>query len=66
MHLLHEDQAYSNHGQTLKRLKERGGLGVTEILAIIHRKKWAYYGNMKWEEALKMLNDILNKEAANG
>lgn len=59
MHLLNENQAYSNHGQTLKRLKERGGLGVTAILAIVHQKKWSYYGNLKWEEALKMLNEIL-------
>lgn len=59
MHLLNEDQAQSNHGQTLKRLKERGGLGVTEILAIVHRKKWSYFGQLQWDKALRMLNDIL-------
>lgn len=59
MHLLSEDQAQSNHGQTLKRLKERGGLSVREILAIVGEKKWNYYGGLQWSEAIKMLNDIL-------
>lgn len=31
--LLNEQQAQSNHSQSLKRLNERGGLGVLEILA---------------------------------
>lgn len=66
MHLLNADQAFSNHGQTLQRLKERGGLGVAEILAVVNRKSWSYYGKLKWEEALKMLNEILNKEVGNG
>lgn len=59
MHLLSEEQAMSNHGQSLKRLKERGGLGVVELLAVYHREKWNHYGNLKWEQALKMLNEIL-------
>lgn len=59
MHLLSEAQAKSNHGQTLKRLKERGGLSVREILAIVGKKNWSYYGNLKWEEAIKMLNNII-------
>lgn len=62
MHLLNEGRAQLNHGQTLKRLKERGGLGVTEILAIVGDKPWGYYGALKWEEALKMLNAILNQK----
>ena len=37
----HEEQALSNHGQTLKRLAERGGLGWSEILAILTGRKWA-------------------------
>lgn len=59
MHLLSESQALSNHGQSLQRLKERGGLSVREILAIVGRKNWSYYGGLKWPEAIKMLNDIL-------
>lgn len=60
MHLLNENQAQSNHGQTLKRLKERGGLGVTEILSIVHGKKWSYYQDLSMKEALAMLNDLIN------
>lgn len=59
MHLLDEGQAQRNHSQTLKRLKERGGLSVREILAIVGKKNWSYYGNLQWDEALKMLNDII-------
>lgn len=66
MHLLNEARAQCNHSQTLQRLKERGGLGVAEILSIVHGKGWNYYGGLKWEEALKMLNDLLNKEVTNG
>lgn len=59
MHLLSEDQAQKNHGQTLKRLKDRGGLGITEILAIVHRKKWSHYASLHWADALSMLNEVL-------
>ena len=62
MHLLNEKQAVSNHGQSLRRLKERGGLSVKEILSIVHGKRWDYYRYVKWEEALGMLNVILNFE----
>jgi hypothetical protein len=37
----HERQAYSNHSQTLARLAERGGLGVSEALDVIEGLKWA-------------------------
>lgn len=59
MHLLDEDQAQRNHGQSLKRLKERGGLSVHEILAVAGKKPYSYYGGLPWNEALKMLNDIV-------
>jgi hypothetical protein len=62
MSLLNEERAQRNHGQTLQRLKERGGLGVMEILSIIQDKSWSNYKGVKWEEALKMLNDILNQK----
>jgi 8-oxo-dGTP diphosphatase len=62
MSLLNEERAQRNHGQTLQRLKERGGLGVLEILSIIQDKSWSNYKGVKWEEALKMLNDILNQK----
>ena len=31
----HAKQAYENHGQTLERLAERGGLGVVEAWAVL-------------------------------
>ncbi len=37
--LLNEQQAKINHGQTLARLNERGGLGILEILWNIHQQK---------------------------
>ncbi len=36
----HEKQAHANHGQTLQRLAERGGLDVGEALAIIEGRRW--------------------------
>lgn len=38
--ILHEEQALRNHGQTLERLAERGGLGWTEILAILEDRRY--------------------------
>jgi len=36
----HEAQAQRNHGQTLKRLAERGGLAVCEALAVLEDRRW--------------------------
>jgi hypothetical protein len=36
----HEPQAWVNHGQTLRRLAERGGLGPDELWCVMHRKHW--------------------------
>ncbi len=36
----HENQAWTNHGQSLSELAQRGGLGWAEALAIIEGKKW--------------------------
>lgn len=36
----HEHQAQRNHGQSLKRLAERGGLGVSEAISIIKGLRW--------------------------
>ena len=42
----HEAQAHRNHGQTLQRLAERGGLSPCEAVAIIedkdYRTRWPY------------------------
>lgn len=36
----HEAQALSNHGQTLNRLAERGGLGAGEAIDILEGRRW--------------------------
>lgn len=36
----HEEQAKWNHGQTLARLAERGGLSVVEMAALLEDRKW--------------------------
>lgn len=38
MAILSEEQAQANHSQSLARLAERGGLGLGEIVANMHRK----------------------------
>ncbi len=40
MDLLNEEQAQRNHGQSLRRLAERGGLSPTEAAAVIDRRAW--------------------------
>jgi hypothetical protein len=37
---LDESQAMKNHGQTLARLRERGGLDLSEAAAIREKRKW--------------------------
>jgi len=36
----HQAQAMSNHGQTLDRLAQRGGLGVSEAIDILEGRRW--------------------------
>lgn len=36
----HEKQAMENHGQTIKRLAERGGLDWTEALAVLEDRRY--------------------------
>lgn len=38
--LEHEKQADVNHGQTVARLKERGGLSWCELAAVLGNRKW--------------------------
>ncbi len=37
---VHERQAERNHGQTLRRLNERGGIDATEAIAILSCQSW--------------------------
>ena len=36
----HEAQAMRNHGQSLERLAQRGGLAVAEALDVIEGRRW--------------------------
>lgn len=36
----HRAQAMTNHGQTTQRLAERGGLGPSELWAVVNGKHW--------------------------
>ncbi len=40
----HETRARINHGQTLGRLKQRGGLSVSEVVAILEDRPWRRMG----------------------
>lgn len=51
----HERQAMQNHGQTLERLAERGGLGVCEAVAIIEDRKWHRMDKQTAEDRLMAL-----------
>ena len=55
--LPHEQQALHNHGQTLERLAERGGLGWGEMLDIVNGAKWAtsHRAGVSTEEARRQV-----------
>ena len=53
----HREQAHRNHGQTLERLAERGGLGPEELVAVLEDR--AYYP-MKYEEAERRLGELVS------
>lgn len=43
----HEAQAQKNHGQTLRRLAERGGLSPAEAVAVLDGRDWGAIGNSR-------------------
>ena len=55
MGLLNEQQAQRNHGQSLARLAERGGLGPSEALAVAERRQYQHRDFVKALEALVAL-----------
>lgn len=61
----HERQAMRNHGQTLERLAERGGLAACEAVAIIEDRKWHRMDKQAAEYRLLELCD-LDRPTANG
>lgn len=61
----HEAQTWRNHGQTLKRLAERGGLSDCEACAVLEDRRWR---RMDAAEAKRRLNELvaLFRGAENG
>lgn len=55
----HEEQAHKNHGQTLHRLAERGGLTFCEMVAIIENVHWRETFKLSAIDALKRLKKHL-------
>lgn len=66
MDMLNEQWAQNNHGQSLDRLAERGGLAPSETLAIIERRKWHSYPNQQGIEALAGLQAFAAKATPQG
>ena len=56
--MLSEDQAQTNHSQTLQRLAERGGLGPDEAIAIMDKRRWM---PMPKDAALAILTNRLDR-----
>ncbi len=48
----HEAQAQRNHGQSLNRLAERGGLAVSEAIDIMRGKGWGDSKGLHRERAV--------------
>lgn len=55
-----ERQAYSNHGQSLERLAQRGGLGMHEALAVLTGRHFRETLALSDEECRQQLTKILN------
>lgn len=54
----HEPQAIRNHGQTLKRLAERGGLDYAELLAVLEDRP---YVKMESKTARVRIKELIFK-----
>ena len=54
----HEDQAVSNHSQSLNRLAQRGGLSPCEMLAVLEDRCWH---KMSDEDSVRGLVEAVRK-----
>ncbi len=52
----YEDRAQSNHGQSLERLADRGGLSPGEFLSVVNDKRWSEYSGLTMREATSRIN----------
>lgn len=64
--VLDERQAKINHGQTLARLAERGGLNAGEALAIAEKRQWKLMQTPEAIVALAALAAPHSKEGEHG
>lgn len=55
----HEERALLNHGQTLFRLAERGGLDPAELVVLIEGRHWYAAAHMDDEVAIRKLLEHL-------
>lgn len=56
----HEAQAIYNHGQTLERLNERGGLCWSEMLAVLEDRKYQKIDeSVAYERVQKIVNEYI-------
>lgn len=62
MYILNEGRARDAHGQTLLRLKERGGLSPKEILANVLDKPFREVQDIPKHTVVAMLRNIINKQ----
>lgn len=57
----HEAQALENHGQTVQRLAERGGMGTRELVAVLTDRHWREVRGMTEAEAVPELLVLLER-----
>jgi hypothetical protein len=60
----HEPQAIKNHDQTLERLAQRGGLGVTEMIAVIEGLPWRWVSQNSRREGQEEMWERLMKHVS--
>lgn len=56
----HDEQAKKNHGQSLRRLSERGGLAPSEAVAVLENR---HYWRMTDFEAINRLNELIRGDS---
>lgn len=65
----HEDQAIKNHGQTLERLAERGGLSAYEAVCVLTDQSFDLREKIdkeKYSQKLKLLKEDYENETRPG
>ena len=55
----HEEQAMKNHDQTLLQLARRGGLSVSEAVAVLEDRPWCAMIEI---QAIQRLTELISKK----